>query len=62
MFCLFTRLFIPTDDTCNEKIDLKVLFVVIPKEGLEGRGPANPSLGMTLTIKYYSTAFIDYIL
>ena len=25
-------------------------------------GPANPSLGMTPTIKYYSTAFINYIL
>ncbi len=24
--------------------------------------PANPSLGMTPTIKYYSTAFIDHIL
>ena len=27
-----------------------------------GWGPANPSLGMILTVKYYCTAFIDYIL
>ncbi len=40
----------------------KVFVVVIPKEGLAGWGPANPSLGMTPTIKYYSTNFIDYIL
>ncbi len=49
-------------DARHEKTDLKVLVVVIPKEGLEGWSPANPSLGMALTIKYYSTAFIDYIL
>ena len=35
--------------------DLKVFFIVIPKEGFVGLGPANPSLGMTPTIKYYST-------
>ena len=46
----------------HEKTDFKVFLVVIPKEGLAGWVPANPSLGMTLTIKYYSTAFIDYIL
>ncbi len=50
------------NDTRHEKTDLKVLVVVIPKEGLVGWGPANPSLSMTPTIKYYSTAFIDYIL
>ena len=31
----------------HSKTDLKVF--VIPKEGLVGCGPANPSLGMTLT-------------
>ena len=31
----------------HEKTDLKVFVVVIPKEGLAGLGPANPSLGMT---------------
>ncbi len=41
---------------------LKVFVVVIPKEGLAGWGPASPSLGLTPTIKYYSTAFIEYIL
>ncbi len=46
----------------HEKTDLKVFVVVIPKEGLAGWGPTNPSLGMTPTMKYYSTAFIDYIL
>ncbi len=46
----------------HEKTDLKIFVVVIPKEGLAGWGPTNPSLGMTPTIKYYSTAFIDYIL
>ncbi len=35
----------------REKTDLKVFVVVIPKEGLAGWGPANPSLGMTPTIK-----------
>ena len=43
-------------DVRHEKTDLKVFVVVIPKEGLAGWGPANPSLGMTPTIKYYSTA------
>ncbi len=43
-------------DMCHEKKDLKVFVVVIPKKEL------HPSLGMTPTIKYYSTAFIDYIL
>ena len=46
----------------HEKIELKVFGVVIPKEGLAGWGSAKPSLGMTQTIKYYSAAFIDYIL
>ncbi len=41
-------------DVCHKKTDLKVFVVVIPKEGLAGWGPANPSLGMTPTIKYYS--------
>ncbi len=43
-------------EVCHEKTDLKVFVVVIPKEGLAGWGPANPSLGMKLTIKYYSTS------
>ena len=51
-----------TYDTCHEKTDLKVIFGAIPKEGLAGWGLANPSLGMRLTIKYYSTTFKDYIL
>ena len=51
----------------HEKPDRKVFVIVVPKEGLAGWGPANRSLGMTPTIKYYSTAFIyiyiiDYIL
>ena len=49
-------------DACHKKTDLKVFVVVIPKEELKGWGPTNPSLGMTPIIKYYSTAFIDYIL
>ncbi len=50
------------NDMRHEKTDLKIFVVVIPKEGLAGWGPANPSLGITPTIKYYSTAFIHYIL
>ncbi len=49
-------------DAHHEKTDLKVFVVVIPKEGLVVWGPANPSLGLKSTIKYYCTAFIDYIL
>ncbi len=37
----------------HKKTDLKVFVVVIPN---------NSFLGMAPTIKYYSTAFIDYIL
>ncbi len=47
---------------CHKKTDRKVFVVVIPNEGLVGWGPTNPSLGMTPTIKYYSTTFIHYIL
>ncbi len=47
-------------DMRHEKTDLKVFVVVIPKEGLAGRGSANPSLGMTLTIKYYSPSGAHY--
>ena len=47
---------------CHEETDLKVFVVVMPEEGLAGWGPSNPSFGMTLTIKYYSTACTDYIL
>ena len=39
-------------DVRHEEIDLKVFVVVIPKEGLAGWGPANPSLGMTPTTEY----------
>ena len=46
----------------HEKTDLKVFVVVTPKEGLAGWGPAHPSLDMTRTMKYYSTALLDYIL
>ena len=45
----------------TRKQTLRSLSLSCPK-GLAGWGPANPSLGMTPTIKYYSTAFIDYIL
>ncbi len=51
-----------TSDALHEKTDLNVLVVVIPKEGLAGWGPANNFFGMTPTMKYYSTAFKDYIL
>ena len=51
-----------TYDVCHKKTDLKVFVGVIPEEGLAGRGPAIPFLVMTMTIKYYSTAFIDDIL
>ncbi len=44
---------------CVVATDLKVFVVVIPKEGLAGWGPANPSLGMTPTIKYYSSSLVD---
>ena len=50
------------NDTGHKKTDVKVFVVVIPKERLVDWGHANPSLGMTPTVKYYSTAFIDYIL
>ena len=49
-----------TYDAGHKKTELKI--VVIPKEGFACWDPANPSLGMTLTIKYHSNAFIDYIL
>ena len=39
-------------DARHEKTDLKVFVVIIPKEGLAGWGPANPSLGITLTTEY----------
>ncbi len=48
-----------TSDARHEKADLKVFVVVIHKEGLVGWGPANHSLGMTPTIKYY---YLHYIL
>ena len=48
-------------DVRHEKTD-KIFVDAIPKEGLTGWGPANPSLGMTPPLKYYSIAFIDYIL
>ena len=38
--------------THHEKTDLKVFVDVIPKEGLVGWGPANPSLGITTTTEY----------
>ncbi len=40
-----------TYDAHREK-RFKVFVIVIPKEGLAGWGPANPSLGMTSTIEY----------
>ncbi len=49
-------------DARHEKTYLKVFVIVIPKEGLACWSPANPSLGMTLTITMYSAAIIDYIL
>ena len=52
----------PLYEVHHEKTDIKVLVMVIPNKGLAGWGLTNPSLGMTLTIRYYSTAFIDYIL
>ena len=36
----------------HKKTGFKVFVVVIPKEGLAGWGPANPSLGMTPTTEY----------
>ena len=39
-------------DERHKKTDLKVFIVVIPKEGLAGWGPINPSLGMTPTTGY----------
>ena len=54
----FRGFFLLTCDARHEKTNLKIFVVVIPKEGLAGWGPANPSLGMTLTTKYYSTDFI----
>ena len=36
-------------DKRHEKRDLKVFVGVIPKEGLGGPRPGNPSLGMTTT-------------
>ena len=48
-------------DARHGKTDLEVFVVVIPKEGLAGWGPANPSLGVTPTIKYYSAAFSEAV-
>ncbi len=42
---------ISTCGPCHENTCLNIFVVVIPKEGL----------GMTLNIKFYSAAFIDYI-
>ena len=39
-------------DVRQEKTDLKVFVIVIPKEGLAGWGPTNPFLGMTPTTEY----------
>ncbi len=39
-------------DARHEKTDLKVFVIVIPKDGLAGWDPANPSLGMTPTAEY----------
>ena len=44
-FCLVRSLHEP----CHEKKCLKIFVVVIPKEGLVGKGPANPPFGMTPT-------------
>ncbi len=41
-----------TFDARHKKTELKVFVVVIPKEGLAGWGPTNPSLGMTPTREY----------
>ena len=40
------------NDVRHEKTDLKVLVIVIPKEGLVGWSPANPSVDMTPTTEY----------
>ena len=37
-------------------------FVIIPKEGLAGTNPAQPSFGMTPTIELYPVVFTGYIL
>ena len=37
---------------CRENASFKIFVVVIPKEGLAGRGPANPSFDMTPTMQY----------
>ncbi len=41
-------------DTHHKKKDL---CCCLTTEGLVGWGPINPSLGMTPTIKYYSTSY-----
>ncbi len=41
-----------TIELCHEKMYLKVFVIVIPKEGLAGWGPANPSFGKTPTTGY----------
>ncbi len=51
--CKFVKVSTKTQVTrVNEKMCLKVFVVVIRKEGLADLGPANPSLGMTLTTEY----------
>ncbi len=56
----FTK-FVDLWDMRHEKTVFKVCVLVITNEVLVGWGPTNPSLGMTLTIKYYFPAFIHYI-
>ncbi len=41
-----------THDARHEKTDLKIFVLIIPKEGLAGWGPANPSLDVTPTTEY----------
>ncbi len=43
-------------ELCHRKPCLKIFFVIVILP------PANPSFGMTLTLKLYSAAFTDYIL
>ncbi len=50
---------IGTRGTRHGKTDLKVFVVVIPKEGLAGWSPTNPSLGMTPTTEYKNMQAVD---
>ena len=45
----------------HAKTGLKIIVVIIPKEGLGGTSPAKPSFEMTPIIKLYSVVFTSFL-